>query len=183
MLQRNGSRLLLVTALCSAFYSRTAALPAIGTHSSARLGNIDGDNENNWTKSSSDLLPENYKLYYELSNIIARPTRHADGLFTSGYSKLLGQISARRYLESLIGKRVSDDITEDQVPVKRHSDAIFTDNYSRLRKQMAVKKYLDSMLTGKRSLEDPPNMQEEYRPTSYDDITVEEIINHLPLTL
>uniref|UniRef100_A0A674I4M2 Vasoactive intestinal peptide n=1 Tax=Terrapene triunguis TaxID=2587831 RepID=A0A674I4M2_9SAUR len=31
--------------------------------------------------------------------------RHADGLFTSGYSKLLGQLSARRYLESLIGKR------------------------------------------------------------------------------
>uniref|UniRef100_A0A3P8UQK8 Vasoactive intestinal peptide n=1 Tax=Cynoglossus semilaevis TaxID=244447 RepID=A0A3P8UQK8_CYNSE len=78
-----------------------------------------------------------------------RPTRHADGLFTSGYSKLLGQLSARRYLESLIGKRLMEE------PVKRHSDAIFTDNYSRFRKQMAVKKYLNSVLTGKRSLEDP----------------------------
>ncbi|XP_064181184.1 VIP peptides-like [Anguilla rostrata] len=189
MLQRNGSQLLLAIALCSAFYSRTAGLPAIGPHSSARLGNIDGDNENNWTKSSSDSLPENYKLYYELSDIIARPTRHADGLFTSGYSKLLGQISARRYLDSLIGKRVSDDITEEQAPAKRHSDAVFTDNYSRFRKQMAVKKYLDSMLTGKRSLEDPPNIEGEHRKTkpalqeTYDDVTGDELINQLPLTL
>uniref|UniRef100_A0AAR2KS75 Glucagon / GIP / secretin / VIP family domain-containing protein n=1 Tax=Pygocentrus nattereri TaxID=42514 RepID=A0AAR2KS75_PYGNA len=147
MLQRNGSQLLLLIALCSIFYSRTFSLP----YSSMRAA------------------------------------RHADGLFTSGYSKLLGQLSARRYLESLIGKRVSDDLMEDQAPVKRHSDAIFTDNYSRFRKQMAVKKYLNSVLTGKRSLEDPPSEQEEstggettYRE-SYDDLTVDEILNHIPL--
>uniref|UniRef100_A0A8C7GRX5 Vasoactive intestinal peptide n=1 Tax=Oncorhynchus kisutch TaxID=8019 RepID=A0A8C7GRX5_ONCKI len=113
------------------------------------------------------------------------PTRHADGLFTSGYSKLLGQLSARRYLESLIGKRVSDDMMEDQVPVKRHSDAIFTDNYSRFRKQMAVKKYLNSVLTGKRSQEDPP-MQEESRSEpsfqeSYDDVNVDHLLNNFQL--
>ncbi|XP_031172007.1 VIP peptides [Sander lucioperca] len=117
-----------------------------------------------------------------------RPTRHADGLFTSGYSKLLGQLSARRYLESLIGKRVSDELMEE--PVKRHSDAIFTDNYSRFRKQMAVKKYLNSVLTGKRSLEDPGNSDlEESRDEpnnfqeSYDDINVDHLLNnfHLPL--
>uniref|UniRef100_A0A673WB44 Vasoactive intestinal peptide n=1 Tax=Salmo trutta TaxID=8032 RepID=A0A673WB44_SALTR len=113
MLQRNGSQLLFLIALCSVLYSRTQCLP-----------------------------------YASM-----RPTRHADGLFTSGYSKLLGQLSARRYLESLIGKRVSDDMMEDQVPVKRHSDAIFTDNYSRFRKQMAVKKFLNSVLTGKRRWE------------------------------
>ncbi|KAI4891847.1 hypothetical protein NFI96_004665 [Prochilodus magdalenae] len=147
MLQRNGSQLLLLIALCSFFYSRTFSLP----YSSMRAA------------------------------------RHADGLFTSGYSKLLGQLSARRYLESLIGKRVSDDLMEDQEPVKRHSDAIFTDNYSRFRKQMAVKKYLNSVLTGKRSLEDPPSEQEEstggettYRE-SYDDLTVDEFLNHIPL--
>ncbi|AWP14548.1 Vasoactive intestinal polypeptide [Scophthalmus maximus] len=115
-----------------------------------------------------------------------RPTRHADGLFTSGYSKLLGQLSARRYLESLIGKRVSDELMEE--PVKRHSDAIFTDNYSRFRKQMAVKKYLNSVLTGKRSLEDPgasdpeesrddPNTFQE----SYDDINVDHLLNNFQL--
>uniref|UniRef100_A0A8C4GLR5 Glucagon / GIP / secretin / VIP family domain-containing protein n=1 Tax=Dicentrarchus labrax TaxID=13489 RepID=A0A8C4GLR5_DICLA len=117
-----------------------------------------------------------------------RPTRHADGLFTSGYSKLLGQLSARRYLESLIGKRVSDELMEE--PVKRHSDAIFTDNYSRFRKQMAVKKYLNSVLTGKRSLEDPgtsdleesrdePNSFQE----SYNDINVDHLLNNLQLNI
>ncbi|XP_056617141.1 VIP peptides [Triplophysa dalaica] len=118
-----------------------------------------------------------------------RDPRHADGLFTSGYSKLLGQLSARRYLESLIGKRVSDDLLEDQAPMKRHSDAIFTDNYSRFRKQMAVKKYLNSVLTGKRSEEDPPSVQEELTggettyQESYDDVTVDRLLNHIPLRL
>lgn len=37
---------------------------------------------------------------------VFRPSRHADGLFTSGYSKLLGQLSAKEYLESLLAKRV-----------------------------------------------------------------------------
>ncbi|XP_061546371.1 VIP peptides [Phycodurus eques] len=117
-----------------------------------------------------------------------RPTRHADGLFTSGYSKLLGQLSARRYLESLIGKRVGDELMDE--PVKRHSDAIFTDNYSRFRKQMAVKKYLNSVLTGKRSLEnvgtgdqeesrDDPNALQE----NYDDINVEHLLNDFQLPL
>ncbi|KAK1904989.1 VIP peptides-like [Dissostichus eleginoides] len=116
-----------------------------------------------------------------------RPTRHADGLFTSGYSKLLGQLSARRYLESLIGKRVSDELMEE--PVKRHSDAIFTDNYSRFRKQMAVKKYLNSVLTGKRSLEDPGTSEaEESRDEpntfqeSYDDINVDHLLNNFHLS-
>uniref|UniRef100_H3CPS2 Vasoactive intestinal peptide n=1 Tax=Tetraodon nigroviridis TaxID=99883 RepID=H3CPS2_TETNG len=115
-----------------------------------------------------------------------RPKRHADGLFTSGYSKLLGQLSARRYLESLIGKRVSDELMEE--PVKRHSDAIFTDNYSRFRKQMAVKKYLNSVLTGKRSLEDPgTNDLEESREEpstfqdSYNDVDVDHLLNNFQL--
>uniref|UniRef100_A0A8C1K213 VIP peptides-like n=1 Tax=Cyprinus carpio TaxID=7962 RepID=A0A8C1K213_CYPCA len=126
-------------------------------------------------------------LYARTLSLPFASMRHADGLFTSGYSKLLGQLSARRYLESLIGKRVSDDLMEDQAPMKRHSDAIFTDNYSRFRKQMAVKKYLNSILTGKRSQEDPPSMQEEstggetaYRE-SYDDVTVDQLLNHIPL--
>ncbi|KAJ8361357.1 hypothetical protein SKAU_G00178820 [Synaphobranchus kaupii] len=170
MLPRNGSQLLLLIALCSVLYTRTLSLP----YPSMRLGKLESDNENDWTKSPSDSLPENYKLYYDFSNAAAaRPTRHADGLFTSGYSKLLGQLSARRYLESLIGKRVSNEFMEEQMPVKRHSDAIFTDNYSRFRKQMAVKKYLNSVLTGKR----------RYDEESYDDVSVDELLSHLPLTL
>uniref|UniRef100_A0A673CEJ5 Vasoactive intestinal peptide n=1 Tax=Sphaeramia orbicularis TaxID=375764 RepID=A0A673CEJ5_9TELE len=125
-------------------------------------------------------------LYSRTLSLPYTSMRHADGLFTSGYSKLLGQLSARRYLESLIGKRVSDELMEE--PVKRHTDAIFTDNYSRFRKQMAVKKYLNSVLTGKRSLEDPgtsdsdesrnePNTFQE----SYDDINVDHLINNFQL--
>ncbi|KAJ8250815.1 hypothetical protein COCON_G00227370 [Conger conger] len=187
MLPRKGSQLVLLIALCSALCTRTLSLP----YPSMRLDKLEGDNENDWTKSPSvhDSLPENYKLYYDFSNAAARPTRHADGLFTSGYSKLLGQLSARRYLESLIGKRVSNDLMEEQIPVKRHSDAIFTDNYSRFRKQMAVKKYLNSVLTGKRSQEDASPLKEEGSrsdppfPESYDDVTVDELLSHLPLTL
>ncbi|KAG5831487.1 VIP peptides [Anguilla rostrata] len=188
MLPRNGSQLLLLIALCSVLYTRTLSLP----YPSMRLDKLEGDNENDWTKSPSvhDSLPENYKFYYDFSNAAAaRPTRHADGLFTSGYSKLLGQLSARRYLESLIGKRVSNELMEEQMPVKRHSDAIFTDNYSRFRKQMAVKKYLNSVLTGKRSQEDPSTLKEDSPrndppfPESYDDVSVDELLSHLPLTL
>uniref|UniRef100_A0A3B3UDK0 Vasoactive intestinal peptide n=1 Tax=Poecilia latipinna TaxID=48699 RepID=A0A3B3UDK0_9TELE len=126
-----------------------------------------------------------YSRTLSLPYTSTRPTRHADGLFTSGYSKLLGQLSARRYLESLIGKRVSDDLME---PAKRHTDAIFTDNYSRFRKQMAVKEYLNSLLTGKRSLEDPGTSEaEESRdePTSfqerYDNINVDHLLNNFQL--
>lgn len=45
-------------------------------------------------------------MYIFLSFHPSRPPRHADGLFTSGYSKLLGQLSAKEYLESLLAKRV-----------------------------------------------------------------------------
>lgn len=93
------------------------------------------------------VLAENNTPYYDGT----RNTRHVDGIFTSEYSKLLGKLSAKKYLESLIGKRVSIKDSEDQGPTKRHSDAVFTDNYTRLRKQMAVKKYLNSILNGKRS--------------------------------
>uniref|UniRef100_A0A8D0HRZ3 Vasoactive intestinal peptide n=1 Tax=Sphenodon punctatus TaxID=8508 RepID=A0A8D0HRZ3_SPHPU len=155
------------------------------------LGNrmpYDGASEADQTQGSlkqeSDILqntlPENDKFYFDVSRAMDRNTRHADGLFTSGYSKLLGQLSARRYLESLIGKRM---------PVKRHSDAVFTDNYSRFRKQMAVKKYLNSVLTGKRSQEElnPASLRDEtelLEPSfseNYDDATVDELLNHLPL--
>ncbi|XP_016004611.2 VIP peptides [Rousettus aegyptiacus] len=91
-----------------------------------------------------------------------RNARHADGIFTSDFSRLLGQLSAKKYLESLIGKRVGNNISEDQGPIKRHSDAVFTDNYTRLRKQMAVKKYLNSILNGKRSTDgESPDFLEE----------------------
>ncbi|XP_005807908.1 VIP peptides [Xiphophorus maculatus] len=128
-----------------------------------------------------------YSRTLSLPYASTRPIRHADGLFTSGYSKLLGQLSARRYLESLIGKRVSDDLVE---PAKRHTDGIFTDKYSRFRKQKAAKEYLNTLLKGTRSLEDPGTSEaEESRdePSSfqerYDDISVDHLLNNFQLPL
>ncbi|XP_065485825.1 pituitary adenylate cyclase-activating polypeptide isoform X2 [Caloenas nicobarica] len=81
------------------------------------------------------------------------PPRHADGIFNKAYRKLLGQLSARKYLHSLMAKRVggaSGGLGDESEPLtKRHIDGIFTDSYSRYRKQMAVKKYLAAVL-GKR---------------------------------
>ncbi|NXD61403.1 VIP protein, partial [Corvus moneduloides] len=159
-----------------------------------RLGNrmpFDGasepDHARGSLKSESDILqntlPENEKFYFDLSRIIDRNARHADGIFTSVYSHLLAKLAVKRYLHSLIRKRVS---SQDS-PVKRHSDAVFTDNYSRFRKQMAVKKYLNSVLTGKRSQEElnPAKVRDEaelLEPSfseNYD--SVDELLSHLPL--
>uniref|UniRef100_A0A672FCA7 Glucagon / GIP / secretin / VIP family domain-containing protein n=1 Tax=Salarias fasciatus TaxID=181472 RepID=A0A672FCA7_SALFA len=93
-----------------------------------------------------------------------RLTRHADGLFTSGYSRLLSQMTAKDYLDSLITKRLHDDKIEDQFPVKRHSDAVFTNKYSRFRKQMAAKKYLSFILQGKRRYGIPTDCPESDEP-------------------
>ncbi|XP_020650191.1 pituitary adenylate cyclase-activating polypeptide [Pogona vitticeps] len=94
----------------------------------------------------SSMLDDVYTLYYSPEK------RHADGLFNKAYRKVLGQLSARKYLHSLMAKRVGggSGLEDDSEPLsKRHSDGIFTDSYSRYRKQMAVKKYLAAVL-GKR---------------------------------
>ncbi|NP_001079183.1 VIP peptides precursor [Xenopus laevis] len=202
MEHRSIFHLLVSFTLFNVFCLRARALPPMGTYSNPRLGNrlpFEGASEPDQTQGSlkpdtdmlQDTLPENDNFFMDMSRAVGRTSRHADGLFTSGYSKLLGQLSARRYLESLIGKRVNNNVVEDQVPVKRHSDAVFTDNYSRFRKQMAVKKYLNSVLTGKRSQEDidPASLRENadlsQPPFSdnYDDATLNEILNHLQLNL
>ncbi|XP_075409998.1 VIP peptides isoform X2 [Tenrec ecaudatus] len=152
---RRNPQLLMLLTLCSVLFSHTLAWPLFAAPPSLRLGDripFEGENDQVLLKADTgilhDALAENEAPYYDA----ARNARHADGVFTSDYSRLLGQLSAKKYLESLIGKRVSN-ISEDKAPIKRHSDAIFTDNYTRLRKQMAVKKYLNSILNGKRSNE------------------------------
>ncbi|XP_072544130.1 adenylate cyclase activating polypeptide 1a isoform X2 [Salminus brasiliensis] len=87
-----------------------------------------------------------YTLYYPSEQ---RTERHADGMFNKAYRNALAQLSARKYLHSLMAKRVGggsamEDGTEPLS--KRHSDGVFTDSYSRYRKQMAVKKYLAAVL-------------------------------------
>ncbi|XP_006901345.1 PREDICTED: pituitary adenylate cyclase-activating polypeptide-like [Elephantulus edwardii] len=78
----------------------------------------------------------------------------ARGILNKAYRKVLDQLSARKYLQSLVANSAGGNLgigaDEDWKPLsKRHSDGIFTDSYSRYRKQMAVKKYLAAVL-GKR---------------------------------
>ncbi|XP_048392383.1 VIP peptides isoform X1 [Stegostoma tigrinum] len=192
MVIRLSSHVLTLFALLNVFGSRTSGFPALGTYSHLRLGNAAGfdgqsreDQSQPPVKGDSDIyqspLSDSDKLYYQLSASIPRATRHADALFTSGYSKLLGQLSARKYLESLMGKRVSTQ--DEQNPVKRHSDAVFTDNYSRIRKQMALKKYINGLLAGKRSQEElnSANLSDNTPLVeNYDSVTVDEFLSQLP---
>nr|XP_033794900.1 VIP peptides [Geotrypetes seraphini]XP_033794901.1 VIP peptides [Geotrypetes seraphini] len=199
MEHRNSFQLLLSFTLVSILYFRAHALSTLGTYSAMRLGNrlpFDGPSEPDQItgslKSDTDILqstlPKNDKLYVDVNRALSRTARHTDGIFTSNYSKFLGELAARKYLESLIGKRGSNSFNEEQMPDKRHADAIFTENYSRLRKQMAVKKYINSVLNGKRSEEEikTANLPEEADPAfseNYDDVTVDDLLSHLPLNI
>ncbi|XP_056591137.1 somatoliberin isoform X2 [Triplophysa dalaica] len=54
-----------------------------------------------------------------------RSERHADAIFTNSYRKVLGQISARKFLQTVMGKRLG---TETQQYVKRQS-GIYGDSF------------------------------------------------------
>ncbi|XP_051933279.1 somatoliberin [Hippocampus zosterae] len=45
--------------------------------------------------------------------------RHADAIFTNSYRKVLGQISARKFLQTIMGKRLGD---ESESYMKRQAD-------------------------------------------------------------
>ncbi|XP_056257747.1 somatoliberin [Seriola aureovittata] len=47
-----------------------------------------------------------------------RSGRHADAIFTNSYRKVLGQISARKFLQTIMGKRLGD---ESESYMKRQS--------------------------------------------------------------
>ncbi|XP_003474169.1 pituitary adenylate cyclase-activating polypeptide [Cavia porcellus] len=103
--------------------------------------------------SPASALRDAYALYYP-----AERRDVARGILNQAYRRVLDQLSARKYLQSLVANGVGGDVgggaeeedDEDSEPLsKRHSDGIFTDSYSRYRKQMAVKKYLAAVL-GKR---------------------------------
>ncbi|KAM6947893.1 somatoliberin [Lycodopsis pacificus] len=48
-----------------------------------------------------------------------RSGRHADAIFTNSYRKVLGQISARKFLQTIMGKRLGDN---SESYMKRQSD-------------------------------------------------------------
>ncbi|KAG7278621.1 hypothetical protein CRUP_031916 [Coryphaenoides rupestris] len=51
-----------------------------------------------------------------------RSGRHADAIFTNSYRKVLGQISARKFLQTIMGKRLRN---ESVGYVKRHQSGIY----------------------------------------------------------
>ncbi|KAK7944571.1 hypothetical protein WMY93_000299 [Mugilogobius chulae] len=89
---------------------------------------------------------ESYTLYYPPEK---RSERHAEEELDRALRDILGQLTARHYLHSLMTIRAGEDnsVEDESEPLsKRHSDGIFTDSYSRYRKQMAVQKYLAAVL-------------------------------------
>ncbi|CAN9502671.1 unnamed protein product [Ophioblennius macclurei] len=89
---------------------------------------------------------EPYSVYFPPEN---RAERHAEEELDRALREILGQLTARHYLHSLMTIRAGEDdgMEEESEPLsKRHSDGIFTDSYSRYRKQMAVQKYLAAVL-------------------------------------
>ncbi|XP_026869008.1 adenylate cyclase activating polypeptide 1b isoform X1 [Electrophorus electricus] len=110
------------------------------------LSDLGFDTDQIAIRSSPSLTDDVYTLYYPPEK---RAEKHADGLLDRALRDILVQLSARKYLHSLMAVRVGGGSSEeeDSEPLsKRHSDGIFTDSYSRYRKQMAVKKYLAAVL-------------------------------------
>ncbi|KAM8838775.1 adenylate cyclase activating polypeptide 1b isoform 1-T1 [Synchiropus picturatus] len=95
---------------------------------------------------SAPTLNDDGYLYYPPEK---RAERHAEEELDRALREILGQLTTRHYLHSLMTVRAGEDnsMEDESEPLsKRHSDGIFTDSYSRYRKQMAVQKYLAAVL-------------------------------------
>uniref|UniRef100_A0A3Q3WV86 Somatoliberin n=1 Tax=Mola mola TaxID=94237 RepID=A0A3Q3WV86_MOLML len=68
-------------------------------------------------KNPSERLNKDTSPPRELAEI--RLGRHADAIFTNSYRKVLGQISARKFLQTIMGKRLGDESESNE---KRQSD-------------------------------------------------------------
>ncbi|XP_009881782.1 PREDICTED: somatoliberin isoform X2 [Charadrius vociferus] len=82
-----------------------------------------------------------------------RMQRHADAIFTDNYRKFLGQISARKFLQTIIGKRLGSSENNPGEGVhefltRRQSDSILMD--SRYHQQMVLRDFLGAMLQNQR---------------------------------
>ncbi|KAL0967062.1 hypothetical protein UPYG_G00304130 [Umbra pygmaea] len=104
------------------------------------------DNDQMLIRSPPSLEDDVYTEYYPTEK---RTERHAEDEVGRQLREILGHLTARQYLTSLMTIHVGDySSLDDQSEMlsKRHSDGVFTDSYSRYRKQMAVKKYLAAVL-------------------------------------
>ncbi|NXC38899.1 VIP protein, partial [Penelope pileata] len=82
-----------------------------------------------------------------------RMQRHADAIFTDNYRKFLGQISARKFLQTIIGKRLRNSESSPGEGVhdlltRRQSDSILMD--SRYHQRMVLRDFLGAVLHNQR---------------------------------
>ncbi|NXP22292.1 PACA protein, partial [Scytalopus superciliaris] len=81
-----------------------------------------------------------------------RMQRHADAIFTDNYRKFLGQISARKFLQTIIGKRLGSSGSSpegvQEFLTRRQSDSILMD--SRYHQQMVLRDFLGAILQNHR---------------------------------
>ncbi|KAJ7403596.1 growth hormone releasing hormone [Pitangus sulphuratus] len=82
-----------------------------------------------------------------------RMQRHADAIFTDNYRKFLGQISARKFLQTIIGKRLGSSRSSpgegvQEFLTRRQSDSILMD--SRYHHQMVLRDFLGAILQNQR---------------------------------
>ncbi|XP_048676583.1 somatoliberin isoform X2 [Lepidochelys kempii] len=80
-----------------------------------------------------------------------RMQRHADAIFTDHYRKVLGQISARKILQTIIGKRLGERSPgegEHEFLTRRQSESILMD--SRYHQQMVLRNFLGAILHNQR---------------------------------
>ncbi|XP_010018714.1 PREDICTED: somatoliberin [Nestor notabilis] len=82
-----------------------------------------------------------------------RTQRHADAIFTDNYRKFLGQVSARKFLQTIIGKRLGSSESSPGEGVhefltRRQSDSILMD--SRYHQHMVLLDFLGAILQNQR---------------------------------
>ncbi|XP_051488948.1 somatoliberin [Apus apus] len=82
-----------------------------------------------------------------------RMQRHADAIFTDNYRKFLGQISARKFLQTIIGKRLGSSEGSPGEGVhgflsRRQSDSILMDSH--YHQQMVLRDFLGAILQSQR---------------------------------
>ncbi|XP_068598033.1 somatoliberin [Brachionichthys hirsutus] len=98
------------------FCCLVVSLSGFPLYPSIRFGQRDTSILMTSIKSPGEQLEEDPSPPSELAAL--RTERHADAIFTNNYRKVLGRISARKFLQTIMGKR-----GESESYVKRRSDA------------------------------------------------------------
>ncbi|XP_058670918.1 somatoliberin [Ammospiza nelsoni] len=102
---------------------------------------------------SSPLAEEQQEEGFLTDPTEKRMQRHADAIFTDNYRKFLGQISARKFLQTIIGKRLGSSESSpgeglQQFLSRRQSDSILMD--SQYQQQMVLRDFLGAILQSHR---------------------------------